>query len=135
MMPQSSLPCPSIALLVDDDPGLRAVLSTALSDAGFRVLALADPPSCDEVRRLAPDVLLLGVPAGNPAGGGAFARELKADPATAAVPVVAYRGKALRGGQGPVLFSVDALLAETVDQKSLDPLVATALSQESSSFV
>ena len=34
-------PC-AMVLVVDDDPGLRAVLARALADAGYRVLTAAD---------------------------------------------------------------------------------------------
>jgi DNA-binding response OmpR family regulator/DNA-binding CsgD family transcriptional regulator len=77
-----------LVLIVDDQPDNLALLHDALDDAGHTVLVATDGASAIERARAArPDVVLLdAVMPGM--DGFAVARALKADPETAAIPIV-----------------------------------------------
>lgn len=79
-------------LVIDDDPVVTAALSGMLGGDGFAVLAAADGP---QGRRLArnerPDIILLDLIMPGESGLDTCVR-LKADPATAAIPVLFISG-------------------------------------------
>jgi two-component system OmpR family response regulator len=53
---------PDRVLVVDDDPGIRGLLTSALTFAGFEVEVAADiPQALDRVRNRVPDVIVLDV--------------------------------------------------------------------------
>jgi CheY-like chemotaxis protein len=107
-------------LVVEDDAEIVAVVREALEDEGHRVLhamdgravaaALEEPPSL-----ILLDLALPGV------DGVALARQLRADPGTASIPIVVMSAKY---GLEEVLqdLPVDGLLAKPFD---LDDLYAT----------
>ena len=107
-------------LATERDPALRDLLTALLVEAGCRVSFAAPDPA--EVRRLAPDLVLLDfLPAGLGAGWGAL-EGLRTDPVAAAVPVLvlttahqeaeAAAGRLAALGVGVVIkpFEVDDLL-------------------------
>jgi two-component system, OmpR family, phosphate regulon response regulator PhoB len=109
-----------VVLVVEDDPGVAALLADLLAGAGYA------PTTTDSalgaatlVRRLRPVAVLLdlGLPYRS---GGALLGDLKADPATAAVPVLVVSAlaevlpparRALAAGVVAKPFSPCALLA------------------------
>ena len=74
-------------LATDDDPSVRALLCALLTEEGYRV-SLSSAQDVAEVRRLSPDLILLDYWI----TGGAFLERLKADPATATVPILVLTG-------------------------------------------
>jgi two-component system, OmpR family, response regulator len=79
-------------LVIEDDPDLRAMLIALLEEEGYAVTATdASPEALALARRLRPSVILLdlGVPEWS---GGPLLTQLRADPGTAAIPLVALSG-------------------------------------------
>jgi len=74
-------------LSTEDDSALREVLAALFADEGYRV-TFAATHSVDEVAALAPDLVLLDGQGHGCDSGWAFLGRLRADPTTAAVPVV-----------------------------------------------
>jgi DNA-binding response OmpR family regulator len=74
-------------LATDDDPGICALLCAFLTEEGYRV-SLSSALDVAEVRRLAPDLILLDYWI----TGAAFLERLKADPVTATVPILVLTG-------------------------------------------
>jgi CheY-like chemotaxis protein/DNA-binding CsgD family transcriptional regulator len=75
-------------MIVDDAPGNLAVLSDALEEAGYRVLVATDGLSAlEQLRYARPDVILLDVMMPG-LDGFETCRRLKADPETAAIPII-----------------------------------------------
>jgi DNA-binding NarL/FixJ family response regulator len=81
-----------VVLIVDDAPANLAMLHAALDQAGYRVLVATDGEGAlTSVQRLAPDIILLdAVMPGM--DGFETCRRLKADPASAHIPVVFMTG-------------------------------------------
>jgi DNA-binding NarL/FixJ family response regulator len=81
-----------VVLIVDDAPANLAMLHAALDDAGYRVLVATDGEGAlTSVERLSPDIVLLdAVMPGM--DGFETCRRLKADPASAHIPVVFMTG-------------------------------------------
>jgi response regulator RpfG family c-di-GMP phosphodiesterase len=79
-------------LLVDDDPGLRALLRTTLEVVDIDVDEAESALEADElIRTSRPDAVVLDV--GMPGMDGlSFCRKLRADPATSEIPVVLLTG-------------------------------------------
>ncbi|MDP3131402.1 MAG: response regulator, partial [Burkholderiaceae bacterium] len=93
MTPTADLSRPStVVLLVDDVPDNVAMLHDALDDAGYTVLVALDGESAlRRARQALPDVVLLdAVMPGM--DGFEVARRLKADPATAHIPILFMTG-------------------------------------------
>ena len=123
-------PMGPVALVVEDDPGGAALLAEVLAGAGYA------PTTTDSAlgaaalaRRLRPAVILLdlGLPYRS---GGALLADLKADPATAGVPVLVVSGladalpparRALAAGVVAKPFSPAALLAAVRGALALPP--------------
>ncbi len=81
-----------VVLIVDDVPDNLGVLHDALDESGFTVLVATDGPSAlQRAAKAQPDVVLLdAVMPGM--DGFEVARRLKADPATAAIPIIFMTG-------------------------------------------
>ena len=114
---------PLHVLATEGDPAVRGLLVEVLEGEGYRV-SLLTAQDVDEVAHLAPDLVLLDHwVAGAGAGWGVLER-LKADPATAAVPVLVLTTAAREAGEHATHFraidvasmlkpfDVNALLAE-----------------------
>ena len=111
-------------LVVDDAVEVLALLREVREGVGVREATSAAPPGPDEVARIAPDLILLDVLFGREERGLEVLRRLRADEATAAIPVVLCSGATdpirrldaplLEGATGLVLkpFDVEALLEE-----------------------
>ncbi len=112
------------ALVIEDAPEVLDLLREVLEGEGFSVVASAEPVGVDEVRQEAPDLIVLDVLFGREERGIEFLRLLRAEEATATIPVVLcsgatdpirrIEGPLLEGATGLVLkpFDVDALLEE-----------------------
>ncbi|NOT85055.1 MAG: response regulator transcription factor [Methylococcaceae bacterium] len=78
----------AIVMIVDDTPNNLAVLSDTLSEAGYRVLVATDGLSAlEQIAYLKPDIILLDVIMPG-IDGFETCKRLKADPTTAAIPVI-----------------------------------------------
>ena len=78
----------SIVMIVDDTPGNLALLSDTLSESGYRVLVATDGLSAiEQISYLKPDIILLDVIMPG-IDGFETCKRLKADPKTAAIPVI-----------------------------------------------
>ncbi len=90
-------------LLVEDHEELWDFLSRRLTRRGFTVeLAQDGQQGVDKARELKPDVILLdmNLPVKD---GWTAARELRADPATASIPIIALTAHAMSGDRGRVM--------------------------------
>lgn len=99
-------------LIVDDTPGNLALLSDTLSEADYRVLVATDGCSAiEQIQYIKPDIILLDVMMPGIDGFETCSR-LKANPATAAIPVIFMTGLSelddlLRGfGEGALDYIV-----------------------------
>jgi putative two-component system response regulator len=79
-------------LVVDDNPGIAALMSQLLAMRGYEVVTAADAQQAEvEVRRQAPDLILSDVKMPGKSGY-ELCRELKGDPATRLIPFVLITG-------------------------------------------
>jgi DNA-binding response OmpR family regulator len=113
-------PAGPVVLVVEDDPGVAALLADVLAGAGYAPATTASALGAAALaRRLRPAAVLLdlGLPYRS---GGALLGDLKADPATAAIPVLVVSAladalpparRALAAGVVAKPFSPAALLA------------------------
>lgn len=99
-------------LIVDDTPGNLALLSDTLSEAHYRVLVATDGQSAlEQIQYIKPDIILLDVMMPG-IDGFETCRQLKADTATEAIPVLFMTGLSeldhlLRGfGEGALDYIV-----------------------------
>jgi two-component system response regulator len=109
-----------VVLVVEDDPGVAALLADVLAGAGYAPTTIGSAlGAAPLVRRLRPAIVLLdlGLPYRS---GGALLGELKADPATVAIPVLVVSAltealpparRALAAGVVAKPFDPNALLA------------------------
>jgi CheY-like chemotaxis protein len=119
-MPSPPLTQRPLVLVVEDHPGTSALLDDLLTDAGYRVRCLDSALGVhDTVRRLHPAAVVLDL-ALPYRSGGALLGDLKADPATAPVPVIVVSAytEALTGARAalaaaiiPKPFDASTLLA------------------------
>ncbi len=75
-------------LVVDDEVFIVDFLTEVLEAAGYRVYAAADDATLRLARAVQPDLILLDIVMPG-VGGAELARDLRADPLTAGIPVVA----------------------------------------------
>jgi CheY-like chemotaxis protein len=95
----------SQVLVVEDYEDARKMVEMILEDAGYRVLLAADGlEGVTLAREHKPDAILMDI--FMPGLDGLEAtRQIKADPATAAVPVIAYTAKPSSARAGEELFA------------------------------
>lgn len=120
-------------VLAEDDPDIRLVARMALRRAGFDVTVVRNGrEALDAIRRQPPDVVLLDwmMPE---LDGPETCRELKADPTTAAIPVIFLTAKSQEeeiqrglslGASGYVTKPFDAL---SLGQQVMDIVAAKAV--------
>lgn len=109
-------------LVVDDDPSIVALLTEALGDAGYEVVAAMGGAALALARAVRPAVILLDLMM--PAMDGAeVSRLLRADAATARIPIIAMTATpSLRTPGGPMV--ADDRLTKPFDLDRLYTLVA-----------
>ncbi len=120
-------------LVIDDDPLSRALLRDSL-DADFAILEAADgPEGLVQARQWTPDLILLDVLMPG-LDGYATAERLKADPATAAIPVLFLTSSRDRGlDHKAYACGVLACLPKPVRREALLALLHTILAQHHAS--
>ena len=139
-MPIEAAKAPSAAgkrvLVVDDADDDRLLVGEVLEEAGYRASLATTAIGLDAVKRHAPDLVLLDPTTGRRERGWRLLRRLRADPATATLPVVVCTGAVqevreegallAKPRTGLVLkpFDVDALVGEVASQ--LEPEDPTA---------
>src|SRR6516165_12147151 len=79
---------PPLILNVDNDGGERSAVSRLLRQAGFEVEEAASGEEALRLTACKPDLVLLDADVDGGRGGLELCRRLKADPATAAIPVI-----------------------------------------------
>jgi CheY-like chemotaxis protein len=126
-------------LATEDDGALRDLLTIVLEDEGYRV-TFSSTQTVAEVAMLAPDLLLLDGRGQGADSGWAFLERLKADPATAAIPVLMLTGlgqeaddHAARLAELDTIlihkpFDLDNLLAQVRRRLAGDPLAESSQS-------
>ena len=87
----------TLILVVEDNEANQLLASSVLERAGYRIALASDSvQALDAIRRSEPDLILMDIQLPGQ-DGLAFTRELKADPATAAIPIVALTALAMPG--------------------------------------
>lgn len=109
-------------LVVDDDPALVDVLVDILEMEGYRALAALDGAALRLARDQRPDVVLLDLVMPG-MDGAELSRRLRADPATAAIPIVVISAQnQLR--TATTTLPVDDCLAKPFEIEDLCAIVA-----------
>ncbi len=95
-------------LVVDDDAAIVDLLETALEEEGYQVLATVGAAAVPLARDLQPAVILLDI---NMPGmdGIEVSRRLRADPATAHIPIIVMSAQDRLRATGPLLPVNDRL--------------------------
>ncbi len=109
-------------LVVDADAAIRNLVQLALSDEGYTVCLSRERVTLDHRQARQADLILLDVPPAE-ASGRAMADRLRADPATARIPLVGFSTRA-DGVALAARLRLDALLAKPFDLDALSALVA-----------
>lgn len=92
-MPPPISPTPKHILAGDDSPEVLALFRDLLEAEGYRVTLFPDALDPSVIKRVAPDLVILDHMIGDGAGSGwQLLRDLRQDPATAALPVVVCTG-------------------------------------------
>ena len=80
-------------LIVDDDPAIREMFSTLLTDEGYKVLSAAGGTEClDHLSRTTPDLIILDIMM-HPVDGWETLELIRKNPATTDIPVIMFSGK------------------------------------------
>jgi CheY-like chemotaxis protein len=112
-------------LIVDDQPLNRKLASRVLEFQGYRVLQAADAEGAQAVLAQArPDLILmdLALPGMD---GLTLTRQLKAEPATQSIPIVAMTAFAMKGDAAKALAAgCDGYLTKPIDARHLAGWVA-----------
>ncbi len=113
-------PRPQTILLVDDDIHNQKIFETVLRHSGFRVrMAANGEEALREARADLPDLILmdLSIPV---IDGWECSRQLKADPATRHIIILALTAHAMRGDQERALAAgCDGYLSKPISPKKL----------------
>ena len=106
-------------LIVDDNPVNARLASLTLELAGFKVQTAADAQQAlDAIAQTLPRLILMDVQLPG-MDGLELTRRLKADPATAAIPVVAITSYAMRGDEERVRAAgCDGYIAKPIDTRT-----------------
>jgi DNA-binding response OmpR family regulator len=119
---------PKTVLVVDDEPQILRMLRINFEQAGYQVITAADGrQALEEVALQKPDIILLDnmMPV---MSGLEVARKLKADPATAGIPVVMLTAKGSYDDMSKGwACDVDLYLVKPIDFRELRSIVASIL--------
>ena len=84
-----------VVLIVEDNPINRDVLGRRLERRGYSVRFAEDGPTgIESAARLKPDIILMDIGLGELMDGWEATKRLKADPETAAIPIIALTASA-----------------------------------------
>jgi CheY-like chemotaxis protein len=95
-------------LVVDDDPSIIDFLETALEEEGYLVLASVGAASLRVAHDVHPDVILLDLNMPD-MDGVEVSQRLRADPVTAAIPIVVMSAREHLRATGPLMAVNDRL--------------------------
>jgi len=87
-MLKGTLMATGTVLVVDDDPAIIELVETALEDQGYVVLSAVNGAALQVARDRQPDVILLDILMPG-MDGVEVSQRLRADPATASIPIIA----------------------------------------------
>lgn len=106
-------------MVVDDNPVIQRMLSDLLAHAGLLVQRASDARSCRAlIAANPPDVLVLDIQLPDE-DGLSLARELKADPRTAAIAIVAVTSYAMKGDRERALQAgCDLYISKPIDTRT-----------------
>jgi signal transduction histidine kinase/DNA-binding response OmpR family regulator len=123
-------PAPRTILVVDDHDLNRALARDILERKGFAVELAEDGVEAVEMaRRTRPALIIMDLSMPRKDGYSA-ARELKAEPVTADVPIVALTALAMRGDEARAMsVGIDAYLTKPIDRGALEAAVDRFLGQ------
>jgi CheY-like chemotaxis protein len=125
-------PTPLI-LVVDDNDAGQLLVSTVLQLEGFEIEGAGSAKEVLEcLRRRTPDLILMDVQLPGQ-DGLALTRQLKADPATAAIPIIALTAYAMAGDREQALAAGCAgYITKPIDTRNLGAQIRRFLSAERS---
>lgn len=109
-------------LVVEDDPTIATVMQAALEDEGYRVASAVDGAALEVACRQRPAVVLLDLAMAR-MDGAEISRRLRADPATARIPIVLVSAESDLYRRAAAL-PVDERLAKPLDLDQLYALIA-----------
>lgn len=115
-------------LVVEDSPDIRVLIRMLLEAAGHEVMTASDGRAgVDAVRTERPDLVLmdLSLPV---LSGWEAAKEIKEDPATASIPIVAVTAHAMHGDRERALAAgCDGFIPKPIDEETFEALVRSYL--------
>jgi len=80
-------------LIVDDDPAIREMFSTLLTDEGYKVISASGGTEClDHLSRTTPDLIILDIMM-HPVDGWETLELIRKNPATSQIPAIMFSGK------------------------------------------
>ncbi len=109
-------------LVVDDDAAIRDLVQMALDDEGYTVSVWGDGATLRHIHAQEADLILLDLTLVG-AAGGALVDRLRADPATAHIPLIGFSART-DGAALAAQMQLDDLLAKPFDLDELYALVA-----------
>jgi CheY-like chemotaxis protein len=117
-------------LVVEDSPDIRVLVRMLLEAAGHEVATAGDGQAgVEEARRQLPDLILMDLSLPLLSGWEAT-RELKSDPDTAEIPVVAVTAHAMQGDRARALAAgCDGFIPKPIEEGTFAPLVASFLNR------
>jgi CheY-like chemotaxis protein len=124
---------PALVLLVEDNPANQMLTVALLEREGYEVVLANDSTELFErMRTRRPDLILMDV--GLPGYDGLFVtRQLKSDPKTAAIPIVAITAHAMAGDREQALaVGCDGYLSKPIDTRRFGAQIREFLSPAAS---
>lgn len=120
-------PAPLI-LVVDDHPSILKLIADVLAADGYRVLTASDALAADAIiQRTPPDLILMDIMLPG-MDGLTFTRQLKADPRTRRIRVIALTACAMKGDDRQALAAgCEAHFTKPIDVPRFPALVAAHL--------
>ena len=122
----------STVLIVDDHPVNLKLVSAVLESEGYHVLKAADAEEAQTIlAQTQPDLILMDL-ALTGMDGLTLTRQLKADPATRAIRIIALTASAMKGDEEKALAAgCDGYLAKPIDTRRLPKVVANLVAGKS----
>jgi CheY-like chemotaxis protein len=123
-----------VILIVDDNPSNMKLVSFLLSNRGYEVRAASNAAEAlDSIAERRPDLILMDLQMPG-VDGFQLTRQLKADPGTSAIVVVAVTAYAMKGDEARARSAgCDGYLTKPIDTRALPGIVARYLAGERSS--